>query len=192
MLFDFTWWVRKNRKTKEFENRIEELKQEIEGSLSENNQLKLENNQLKFRDRHLSAIATDENKNDLVFKREEQDFYSQENKELLLDTLTDALINVRKNSRKHHVLSAILDNNPSNGELEERRLKIKTLFKNYTTMTPKIKKALEEMGFEFISEKNHYKIKFHNDDRYVVIIAKTPSDVRFGKNTASDICKLLF
>lgn len=52
---------------------------------------------------------------------------------------------------------------------------------------------LEEASREF-SEKsiNHIKIKYPNDDRYIVTGASTPSDVRAGDNLAQIIIKKFF
>ncbi len=58
-------------------------------------------------------------------------------------------------------------------------------------MKPQIQSALTNMGFEIISETNHYKIRFCQDNRYVISFAKTASDHRAGMNIASNICNLL-
>ena len=49
----------------------------------------------------------------------------------------------------------------------------------------------KELGFEVVSEKNHYKIVFKGDEKYWFPISKTPSDGRSGRNLASDIIKRL-
>jgi hypothetical protein len=50
---------------------------------------------------------------------------------------------------------------------------------------------LRAVGFEVVSEANHYKLKFRGSEKYWFTLFKTPSDGRAGKNLVSDITKTL-
>lgn len=58
-------------------------------------------------------------------------------------------------------------------------------------MTNDAMKDLEELGFE-IEEGNHYKLTYYGNERYMIVLAKTSSDGRNGKNAASDMIKKAF
>ena len=48
---------------------------------------------------------------------------------------------------------------------------------------------LRAVGFEVVSEQNHYKLRFMGNEKYWFTLFKTPSDARSGKNLVSDITK---
>ena len=59
-------------------------------------------------------------------------------------------------------------------------------------MTTKIRKGLEDIGFEVTHEGDHYKAIYYSDDRYIVVHGTTPSDNRAGKNNVSNTIKKVF
>jgi len=59
-------------------------------------------------------------------------------------------------------------------------------------MDSKVKRALEEMGFEITDDGKHYKLTYEDDDRYTFTLPRSGSDRRGGLNAASDIAKRLF
>lgn len=129
-------------------------------------------------------------KNPISFELTENDFYDSERKDIILDILKN-VNNIHDKSRRYHLWQDVIKNNASTGRREALKNEIQALFTGYRTMTVQIEKALDDMGFEIISEKNHYKIRFREDNRYVVTFSKTASDHRAGKNIATEICKLL-
>ncbi len=62
----------------------------------------------------------------------------------------------------------------------------------YKSFTGAMRQELESMGFEVTGDGKHYKITYRGDTRYTVTAAKTPSDVRSGMNTASQMNKVMF
>jgi hypothetical protein len=59
-------------------------------------------------------------------------------------------------------------------------------------MDAKTRRELESMGFSISEAGKHYKLVFHEDERYMLVLPKTGSDHRGGLNSASDFCRLLF
>ncbi|WP_374981774.1 hypothetical protein PSGK_14480 [Pseudomonas solani] len=115
----------------------------------------------------------------------------------LQDTVIDAFELLRsqtpeKHKRRLDLINSALLENPKIGRKTELIKTIKDALTNYQRMDDRTKKTLERIGFEIISEGNHYKLTFNGDNRYIITLAKTPSDFRNGKNTASDLCGVLF
>ena len=89
-------------------------------------------------------------------------------------------------------MEELLEVNGYKAEGERRADEVKRLLSNYSGMTPKVKKGLEEIGFIF-DKSDHQKVKYYGDDRYTIIYASTPSDKgRGGKNDASITIKKAF
>lgn len=75
---------------------------------------------------------------------------------------------------------------------EQRGEEVKHLLSNYSGMTPKLKKGLEDIGFIF-DKSDHQKVKYYGDDRYTIIYASTQSDKdRGGKNNVRNTRKKAF
>lgn len=124
-----------------------------------------------------------------------EDFYPGESREIVLDILRKAYQEQPDNAnrtRRCDVLEDILEHNPSTDVLEKRKEEVKRLLKNFNGLSPVEKKQLKKLGFEITEEGKHYKLKYYGDDRYEICFAKTPSDVRSGKNNASTIIKKVF
>lgn len=105
--------------------------------------------------------------------------------------LTNALQNYAEDTRAYELLKATIDDNPVKGYGKEIFERIKQIFSRGEGIKDKEFAELRELGFEVVSEKNHYKIVFKGDEKYWFPISKTPSDGRSGKNLASDIVKKL-
>ena len=113
-------------------------------------------------------------------------------RDMVLGALNEALSATEQATRKADVLEDILQNNPYHHLSEERRQRIKALFKGYKSMTGVICQELSSLGLEIKETKKHYKITYHGDQRYMVTVGKTPSDNRSGSNNAAMINKIMF
>lgn len=119
------------------------------------------------------------------------EFYDYEQYDLVITILNAALGKYAAGTRAYELLTKILEANPLKGYGKEIFERIKSVFSNGEGIKDKEFAELRELGFDVVSEKNHYKIVFKGDERYWFPIAKTPSDMRSGKNLASDITKKL-
>jgi len=123
----------------------------------------------------------------------EQDLYLNEAFGIVREALQDASTRVPADSRRQHVLAAILAANPEGEEIgASMREKLKELLRGSRGVDAKIRRGLEEMGFSIAEEGKHYKLVFQGDDRYTFTLPKSGSDHRGGLNAASDIGRLLF
>lgn len=127
----------------------------------------------------------------LLYLGDEEDFYQGEIRDMVLSTLDEALSATEKATRKADVLEDILDNNPYYHLSEERKKKVKTLFKGYKNLTGAMRQELLSLGLEITEAGKHYKLTYHGDQRYMVTVGKTPSDNRSGDNNAAIINKTM-
>ena len=85
-------------------------------------------------------------------------------------------------TRRYDVVKDILEANDYRHISEKKSAEVKQLFNNYKGMTSKVRRGLEELGFEIQHDGGHYKAIYYGDERYILVFAATPSDNRAGKN----------
>ena len=122
----------------------------------------------------------------------EQDFFPNEIAAVIVDALKDYQGRVPADSRRSHILSALLTANEFESESEKFRERLKELLRGFTSLDQKTRRGLEELGFELSDDGKHHKITFQGDDRYTFTLPKSGSDHRGGLNAAADIGRLLF
>ncbi|WP_347556358.1 hypothetical protein [Robbsia sp. KACC 23696] len=122
----------------------------------------------------------------------EQDFFEGEIRDVVIDALELSSNSVVEDSRRKHILNAIIKSNAKLNVSETYKEKIKSVFRNYRNMDAKTKAELINMGFSISDEGKHIKICFQDDHRYTFTLPKTGSDHRGGMNMASDINRKLF
>ena len=123
----------------------------------------------------------------------EQDIYPNEVFGIVRDAVEDACTRVQADSRRQHVLTAVLQANPLSEDIAgSMREQLKQLLRGSKGMDAKMRRGLEELGFSITEDGKHYKLVFQGDDRYTFTLPKSGSDHRGGLNAASDIGRLLF
>ncbi|MUV15192.1 hypothetical protein [Noviluteimonas gilva] len=122
----------------------------------------------------------------------EQDLYPDEISGMVVDALADYLTRVRGDSRRSHVLAALVNANPNKSPAVAYRETLKEHLRGASGLDQKARRALEQLGFEVSDNGKHYKLVFQGDDRYTFSLPKTGSDYRGGLNAAGDISRLLF
>ena len=125
----------------------------------------------------------------------EEDLYYGESREIILDILQKAFRDMPDNFggiRRNDVLAKFLESNPSTGALEQRKEEVKRLLKNFKGLDSTTRKGLKSLGFEITEDGKHIKLKYYGYSKYEICFAKTPSDVRSGKNNATTIINKAF
>ena len=129
----------------------------------------------------------------LLYFGNEEEFFQNEIKEMVLDALEERLKNSDENSRQADVLRDILD---KNGECkhvaDQKAQRLKAELTGYRNMSKSIRRMLSEMGFVITEQGKHYKLTYYGDPRYWTTLAKTSSDDRAGKNAALTIINKMF
>ncbi|MDO4649232.1 MAG: hypothetical protein Q4B26_11345 [Eubacteriales bacterium] len=168
----------------EFDEDIKSLQKKLEELSRANEALQMENFGLRAKMNASDAMP-------IIYQGDEEDFYPEEVKDMVLGVLADALNNTETGTRLYDVLEDILENNPYQHLSDERKQRVKNLFKGYKTLTGAMKQELMSLGFEISDDGKHYKITYQGDPRYMVTIGKTPSDNRAGSNNAGMINKIM-
>ncbi len=165
---------------------LQELQQKVEELTKKNESLTAENQGLLVK-------LSQNNKTPLLYQGEEDELYSGEIKDFALAALADAAVNSEAGSRKKDILTDIVENNNYLHLTEDKRQQLKSILKGYKTISSTIKQELIDMGFEFISDDGkHYKLTYNGDSRYLITLAKTPSDHRSGDNIIGTISRKVF
>ena len=155
-------------------------------------ELTRQNEALQYENQGLHSKLQDSGSIPLLFMGDEHDFFQGEIKDLILSVLSDSINNLQPKSRRSDVVKDIIRNNNYRKCSTERAAKVKAVLKNYSGMTNKVRQVLEEMGFVLSGDGKHIKAVYYGDGRYILTLAKTPSDHRSGKNDASDGAKVCF
>ncbi len=121
----------------------------------------------------------------------EEEFYESEIKDLLLKLVADEKSKMdgdpnQRGWRRYHVLDSIVENNEILGKGKELEDELKRILSRTDGLSGKDKRRLNELGFVSRGE-NHDKLYFHDDGRYMITVAKTPSDSRTADNLAATV-----
>ena len=122
----------------------------------------------------------------------EKEFFQDEKKELILSVLSDNLASIKDDTRRKHIVQDIIQQNTIKDVLDKKREEVKRLLTDYSGLNGKLKQELQQLGFTITEDGKHYKLTYFNDKRYIIHMAKTPSDGRAGKNIVSDINNKVF
>ena len=168
---------------------LETCREEVERLRWENERLREENRALLLRFNGTEGEP-------ILTRGMERDLFPGEIKDFLLSALEQAIQNSQgdKKARRRRVdvLRDIFDNNEYERQCEEKGRRVKNLLKSYDGMSRPVRHKLEELGFGITGDGKHYKLVYCEDNRYCIVLSKTPSDVRGGRNEAADIVKLVF
>lgn len=161
---------------------LSQFKKEIEELTAKNEALQSENQGLRAR-------LTKDDRNAVLYLGEEEEFFPDEIKAILLETLEEGVKKMEPGSRRHTVLQDVIAANDCKRTAAEKEKELCHLLKGYKTMTGTMRKSLQDMGFTVTDDGKHYKLVFYGDSRYTFTLGKTPSDNRAGINNVKGIVK---
>ena len=167
-----------------FDEDLNSLQQKLDELVKANEALMIENSVLRAKLNTVDAMP-------IVYQGEEEDFYPNEIKDMILGVLDDALTTTENSTRKADILTDILQCNEYLHLNEEKKQRVKAIFKGYKTLIGAMKQELNDLGMTITDDGKHYKLTYHDDPRYMVTIGKTPSDNRAGSNNAAMINKIM-
>ena len=168
-----------------FDNELQHLQQQVEELAKANELLQYENQGLKSKLDTVSDIP-------VLYMGDEFEFYPGEIKDLVLLVLSESSQGIQEKTRRSDVIKDIIRNNDYKNTSSQKAEEIKKLLKGYDGMTSPLRQALEDMGFVITEDGKHYKLTYFGDDRYQIILSKTPSDFRTGKNSSQKLSKMVF
>ena len=194
--------MNQNEQLKEYEQQIQKMNEEKEIWMNlvdeETNRYSQEieklNNDCRAKEREIVMLkakldAKENLDNAILIAGDIEEFFPNEQREFVISTLNEALKNTEKNSRRTDVLKSIVMANESDGTLEKIQAKIDSIFSGMKMLGEREKKGLAEVGFEVTRKGEHYKLYYHGDERYMIVMGVTPSDVRAMKNNRRNLIK---
>jgi|LauGreDrversion4_2_1035121.scaffolds.fasta_scaffold53796_2 hypothetical protein len=130
----------------------------------------------------------------LSIQSSERDLYQGERIGIILDALKKELASSEERSRRHQVVSDLLDSNAVTGgcEKDEILASLKANLRGYTSMSGSIRQELERLGFAISEDGKHCKLVFRGDNRYSFVLPKSGSDHRGGLNAFAEVRSRLF
>ena len=125
----------------------------------------------------------------VLYLGNEDEFFQGEIKEMLLDAINEALKRTPAKTRRADALNDILMSNRYQNIRAGREQQIKTMFKDYKSLTGTLRQQLAELGFKITEDGKHYRLTYYGDNRYKTTLSKSGSDYREGMNIAATILK---
>lgn len=167
-----------------FDEDLRKMQQRIDELTKANEALMLENSFLRAKLNVTDAMP-------IVYQGEEEDFYPDEIKDMILGALDEVRTNSEAPTRRADILDDILHSNEYQHLSEQRKQRVKAMFKGYKNVSSAMKQELMDLGMTISDDGKHYKLTYRDDPRYMVTIGKTPSDNRAGNNNAALINKIM-
>ena len=167
-----------------FDEDLRKMQQRIDELTKANEALMLENSFLRAKLNVTDAMP-------IVYQGEEEDFYPDEIKDMILGALDEVRTNSEATTRRADILDDILHSNEYQHLSEQRKQRVKAMFKGYKNVSSAMKQELMDLGMTISDDGKHYKLIYRDDPRYMVTIGKTPSDNRAGNNNAALINKIM-
>ncbi len=179
-----------NKSKESNENRVLNLEEKYKQKSNEAYELQEKNKALheKLSNKSLSNESVNRV---VLLQGTEQDIWEGETSAFIRDALEKALKTSLEGSRRYDVLKGVIQSSYGNEEnkLKKKSEAIKKSVKGFRNLS-EIQDGLEEEGFVVEKgESGHAKIKYPNDDRYIITCGSTPSDSRAGDNVAQLIIK---
>ena len=161
---------------------VEKLQQQIESLKGNLTNADSANEKLKKRIKNLEKEIKNLKGADKLFLGGEE-LFQGEKKDMVLAAITEVLKGLEGGTRRSDVLKGILDANEYEKLLEKKREAVEKIFKGYAGLSGTMEKKLADLGLMISDVGRHYKIRYYNDSRYWLTMAKTPSDSVHGDKT---------
>ena len=165
------------------------LEEQLRRARDKISELMDENRTLRFKNEALELALSPNEDSGVIHKAPIKEFFDGEQHDLIVTVLNNALRNYTTDSRAYELLEAIIAANPECGNGREILATVKSVLSGGQAPRDSDFAKLRAVGFEVVSEQNHYKLRFMGNEKYWFTLFKTPSDARSGKNLVSDITK---
>lgn len=166
------------------EDKLKAAKEKIAALTEENTVLRNKNESLQ------AAFDASGIEECIITKSPVKEFFIGEQHDLLVTVLKEAAIrNGSFDTRQYELINSLLECNDYIGNGREIEEVVKRVLSNGEQINKRDIAELERVGFKLVSDKNHYKVVYRENDRYWFTISKSPSDKNSGQNNASDIIR---
>ena len=167
------------------------LEEQVKRLKSKVSEISEENRVLRSKNETLELALQNGSSSGLLIKAPIEEFYEGEQYDLIVRTMNESLLKRNHEYRDFEILQQLAVVNKEKGLGREIFKVVKKVLSDGHTPRESDLARLRSVGFEIVSQSNHYKLKFRGSEKYWFSLAKTPSDDRAGKNLVSDITKTL-
>ncbi len=108
----------------------------------------------------------------ILIKGDIKEYYEGEQKDIVLDILTQEA----RNNPSNEILSSIIQQNPEVGTRQKYLGEIDRILLSNNKINSRMIDKLKDYGI-FIQKKEHYSSNFFNNQRYLITMSSTPSDM---------------
>jgi len=123
----------------------------------------------------------------LLGRADVEEYFDGEQRDMALEAISGYARNLQEGSRRKEILDGILAANSPVGELQRRRDALTAAISKSPRLTPVTIRELKDIGFGVTVTKTHYKVIYHDCEKYISSIACTPSDIRGMQNVCREI-----
>ena len=167
------------------------LEEQVKRLSSKVSELTEENRVLRSKNETLELALQNGSSDGILTKAPIEEFYEGEQYDLLVRIINETLLKRNHEYRDFEILQQLAVVNKEKGLGREIFKVVKAVLSDGHAPRESDLARLRSVGFEVVSQSNHYKLKFRGSENYCFSLAKTPSDDRAGKNFVSDITKTL-
>ena len=165
-----------NRK-ENYINRIEQLTSQI--------------NQLEYQIEYLENSIGDIQEYPLLFKGKEKELYEGEQKDMILYLIHEEL-KTEKDENKIQLYHSILNENPKQGTRDQLFEEITRILMSCKDVNEKARNDLRKVGICLEKKQKHIDGCFFDDQRYLITMSSTTSDINSNRQTIRMIRKVFF
>ena len=165
------------------EDRLRHAMERISALVEENRILRSKNEALE--------LALDRGDGECIIKKAPGELYEGEENDLILSSLRIAQRGYGPDTRAYELSEKLLEANAEVGIGKEILAVVKNTLSEGRSPRETDLARLRSVGFEVVADANHYKLRFAGSEKYWFTLSKTPSDVRSGLNTVSDVVRML-
>ena len=174
-----------------FMDEFDSLDAKLEAAKKRIAELTEENATLRYKNESLQAAFDASGiEESIISKSPVKEFFIGEQHDLLVTVLKEAALrNGSFDTRQYELINSLLECNDYIGNGREVEEVVKRVLSSGEQINKRDIAELERAGFKLVSDKNHYKVVYRENERYWFTISKSPSDKNSGQNNASDIIK---
>jgi hypothetical protein len=167
------------------------LEEQVKRLSSKVLELTEENRVLRSKNETLELALQNGSSDGILTKAPIEEFYEGEQYDLLVRIINESLLKRNHEYRDFEILQQLAVVNKEKGLGREIFKVVKAVLSDGHAPRESDLARLRSVGFEVVSQSNHYKLKFRGSENYWFSLAKPPSDYRAGQNLVSDITKTL-
>ena len=169
-------------------SRIENRK---ENYINRIEQLTSQMTQLEYQIEYLENIVNEQNEYPLLFKGNEKELYEGEQKDMILYLIQEEL-KTEKDPERIALYESILEENPKQGTRDMLFEEITRILMSCKDVNEKARNDLRKVGVCLEKKQKHIDGCFFNDQRYLITMSSTTSDINSNRQTIRMIRKVFF